>query len=112
MARAAVVQAKPAKLSAHVVRRIGLWNGPKAGKWSQPRDAATVSDKKTSGDAARRGRSPEERKASQHTRSPEREHQSSERRDWKEVCKERPDSRKARKGSGGSKDFVPWCDRK
>lgn len=24
-------------------------------------------------------------------------------------CKERPDSRKARSGGGGSKRFVPWC---
>ena len=24
-------------------------------------------------------------------------------------CKDRPDSRKARKGSGGSRAFVPWC---
>lgn len=30
-------------------------------------------------------------------------------RNKKTVCKERPDSREARKGSGGSKPFVPWC---
>jgi hypothetical protein len=25
------------------------------------------------------------------------------------VCKQRPDSKKAQKGTGGSKEFVPWC---
>lgn len=25
------------------------------------------------------------------------------------VCKTRPDSKKAQKGAGGSKKFVPWC---
>lgn len=25
------------------------------------------------------------------------------------VCKKRPDEKKAQKGSGGSKKFVPWC---
>lgn len=25
------------------------------------------------------------------------------------VCKTRPDSKKAQKGGGGSKKFVPWC---
>ena len=25
------------------------------------------------------------------------------------VCKKRPDSKKAQKGTGGSKEFVPWC---
>ena len=25
------------------------------------------------------------------------------------VCKKRPDSKKAQKGTGGSKAFVPWC---
>ncbi len=25
------------------------------------------------------------------------------------LCKKRPDSKKARNGSGGSKKFVPWC---
>ena len=25
------------------------------------------------------------------------------------VCKKRPDSKKAQKGAGGSKQFVPWC---
>lgn len=27
-------------------------------------------------------------------------------------CKERPDPVKARSGSGGSRDFIPWCDGK
>jgi len=27
----------------------------------------------------------------------------------KKVCKQRPDSKKAQKGTGGSKEFVPWC---
>lgn len=26
-----------------------------------------------------------------------------------QTCKERPDSKEARKGSGGSRSFVPWC---
>jgi len=25
------------------------------------------------------------------------------------VCKQRPNSKKAQKGTGGSKEFVPWC---
>jgi hypothetical protein len=25
------------------------------------------------------------------------------------ICKQRPDSKKAQKGTGGSKEFVPWC---
>jgi len=25
------------------------------------------------------------------------------------ICKTRPDSKKAQKGTGGSKEFVPWC---
>lgn len=25
-------------------------------------------------------------------------------------CKRRPDSKKATRGNGGSKRFVPWCD--
>lgn len=33
-------------------------------------------------------------------------------RDENKRCKERPDSREARKGGGGSKAFVPWCDRR
>lgn len=39
---------------------------------------------------------------------------SSETRKEKErpTCKDRPDSRKARKGKGGSRPFVPWCDRR
>jgi len=28
------------------------------------------------------------------------------------ACKDRPDSRKARGGKGGSRPFVPWCDRR
>lgn len=28
------------------------------------------------------------------------------------ICKIRPDSRLAAKGTGGSKPFVPWCDRR
>ena len=68
--------------------------------------------KKTPGDAERRGRSPQERPAQQHAKKSPELAQSSKRRDWSEVCKERPDSRKARKGGGGSKEFVPWCDRK
>ena len=27
----------------------------------------------------------------------------------RKTCKKRPDSRKAQKGGGGSRDFVPWC---
>ena len=34
------------------------------------------------------------------------------RRKKKLVCKERPDSKKASRGTGGSKKFVPWCDRR
>jgi len=30
----------------------------------------------------------------------------------RKTCKSRPDSRKATKGSGGSRAFVPWCDKK
>ncbi|AXF51984.1 MAG: hypothetical protein [Microviridae sp.] len=28
------------------------------------------------------------------------------------TCKERPNSKLAARGSGGSRSFVPWCDRK
>ena len=38
---------------------------------------------------------------------PKPEEQSSKKR--RDVCKERPDSKKAQKGKGGSKSFVPWC---
>jgi len=38
---------------------------------------------------------------------PKPEDQSSKKR--RDVCKERPDSKKAQKGKGGSKSFVPWC---
>jgi len=38
--------------------------------------------------------------------------QSLKTRTKKTVCKSRPDSSDARKGSGGSKTFVPWCERK
>ena len=34
------------------------------------------------------------------------------RRKKKLVCKERPDSKQASRGTGGSKKFVPWCDRR
>lgn len=35
------------------------------------------------------------------------ETQSSRKR--RDICKERPDSKKAQRGKGGSKSFVPWC---
>lgn len=34
---------------------------------------------------------------------------SSKTREWLAGCKKRPDSKRARGGSGGSREFVPWC---
>ena len=39
---------------------------------------------------------------------PKPENQSSKKK-TRDVCKQRPDSKKAQKGKGGSKSFVPWC---
>lgn len=37
------------------------------------------------------------------------ERNSLETRKERPTCKKRPDSRKAAKGTGGSRDFIPWC---
>lgn len=34
------------------------------------------------------------------------------REEKRRTCKERPDARKATRGSGGSRNFVPWCNRR
>lgn len=81
---------------------VGRHNGLSlGGKISHPKSGA--------GDAIRREAQPPKRGTSQvAVKSREPAKQSLKTRD-RVTCKPRPNSKEARKGSGGSREFVPWC---